>query len=108
LSLPFDYYCADVMRNPDLERIPRLFKMQVVILLTKDEGKIQEKKVPEIHFYESVLRLKLFIEEAESLGVLGLVEDFCLRRHSEYLFGESDLWLKNSHGPTTSAAKEIL
>jgi hypothetical protein len=106
LSLPFDYFAADVMRNPDLKRIPRLFKLQMVTLLTQDESKIQEKQVPEIHFYDSVLRLKLFIEEAESLGVLGLVEDFCLRRHNDYLFGESNLWL--SHGPTPTVAKKLL
>jgi hypothetical protein len=101
LSLPFDYFTADVMRNPDLH-LPLLFKLQIVTLLTEDERKIQKKKDPEMHFYESVLRLKLFIEEAESIGVLGQVEDFCLRRHNDYLFGDGALW--PSHGPTPTVA----
>lgn len=74
-SLPFEFFTADVMRNPVLEQIPRLFKLQVVNMLTKDERKVQGKRVPEVNFYEMILRLKLFIEEADSLNVLGLVDD---------------------------------
>ena len=79
-TLPFEYFLADVMRNPVLAPVPRLFKLQVVSLVTKNERELQGTKIPEIHFYEAVLRLKLFILEAESLGVLGLVDDFCIRK----------------------------
>jgi hypothetical protein len=62
--------------------------VQVIAVLTQDERRIQKKKVPEIHFYEIILRLKLFIEEADSLGVIGLAYDFCLRRfHNFFLRG---------------------
>jgi hypothetical protein len=72
LSLPFDYFTDDVMRNPDLKIIPSLFKIKVITLSTQDEGKIQEIFFPKIHFYECVLRLKLFIGEAEILRKVSL------------------------------------
>jgi hypothetical protein len=110
--LPFEYFTADVMRNPVLEPISRLFKLQVVHLSTTDERKIQRRIIPQSNFYETVSRLKLFIQEADrygdifssycmqsfhyvltppsdSLHVLGLVNDFCLRKNHDYFFGES-------------------
>ena len=87
-TLPFEYFTADVMRNPVLEPVPRLFKLQVVNLLTADEQRIQGKSIPIINFYETVLRLKLFIQEADSLRVLGLVDDFCIRKNHDFFFGQ--------------------
>jgi len=87
-SLPFEFFTADVMRNPVLEPVPRLFKLQVVNLLTADEQRIQGKRIPIINFYETVLRLKLFIQEADSLNVLGLVDDFCIRKNHDFFFGQ--------------------
>ena len=63
--LPFEFFTADVFRNPVLEPVPRVFKVQVVNLLTNDERKIQKRIIPQINFYETVLRLKLFIQEAD-------------------------------------------
>jgi len=74
-TMPFEFFTADVMRNPVLEPIPRLFKLTVVSLLTNDERKHQGRKIPLINFYETLLRLKLFLAEADSLGVLGQVDD---------------------------------
>lgn len=58
-----------------MTNIPRLFKLTVVNLLTNDERKIQGRKIPIISFYETLLRLKLFLAEADSLNVLGQVDD---------------------------------
>jgi len=85
-SLPFEFYTADIMRNKVLEPIPNFFKLQVVNILTNDERKIQQQKIPEVHFYEMILRLKLFLEEADSLNVLGLVDDFCIRKNHDFFF----------------------
>jgi hypothetical protein len=80
LVLPFEFFLADVLRNPILEPVPRLFKLQVLTLVTKNERELQRSKLPVINFYEALLRLKLFIMEAEGLGVLPLVDDFCIRK----------------------------
>jgi len=108
--LPFEFFTADVMRNPVMEPIPRLFKLQVVNLLTNDERQIQGRRIPQINFYETVIRLKLFIQEADSLHVLGLVDDFCIRKNHDYFFGEDALWLKKVHkkGGPPKAANEVL
>ena len=58
-----------------MTNVPRLFKLTVVNLLTHDERKIQGRRVPIINFYETLLRLKLFLAEADSLNVLGQVDD---------------------------------
>jgi len=104
-SLPFEFYTADIMRNKVLEPIPNFFKLQVVNVLTNDERKIQQRKIPEINFYEAVLRLKLFLQEADSLNVLGLVDDFCLRKNHDFFFGEDALWLRqiNKDRPTVGS-----
>ncbi|CAB9513406.1 expressed unknown protein [Seminavis robusta] len=129
-SLPFEFFLADVMRNPVLEPVPRLFKLQVVSLVTKNERDLQRKRVPEINFYEAVLRLKLFILEAESLGVLGLVDDFCIRKNvrsqslerkvlrlvfvylnatnDDYFFGEDHLWLQKVRGTKPRVLNKML
>lgn len=107
-SLPFEYFVTDVMRNPLMEPIPRLFKLQVISLLTQDERQIQGKKVPQIDFYEAVLRLKLFIEEADSLGVLGLVDDFVIRKNHDFFFGEDNLWLQQVRGKRAKLAPKLL
>ena len=103
-SLPFEFYTADIMRNKVLEPIPNFFKLQVVNILTNDERKIQQQKIPEVHFYEMLLRLKLFLEEADCLNVLGLVDDFCIRKNHDFFFGEDALWLKaiNKERPTVA------
>ena len=97
-NLPFEYFMSDVMRNPVLEQVPRLFKMQVVSLITKNERHIQGRRVPVINFYDAVLRLKLFILEADSLGVMGLCDDFAIRKNHDYFFGEDNLWLQKVRG----------
>lgn len=96
-SLPFEFFTADVMRNKVLEPIPSLFKLQVVNMLTNDERKIQGRKIPVISFFETMLRLKLFLQEADSLHVMGLVDDFCIRKNHDFFFGEDALWLKQMH-----------
>lgn len=108
VTLPFEFFTADVMRNPVLEQIPNLFKLQVVNLLTNDERRIQGKPIPEINYYETTLRLKLFIEEASSLHVLGLVDDFCIRKNHDFFFGEENLWLKDIHSVKPQIANKIL
>jgi hypothetical protein len=41
LNFPFfEYFTADILRNPMLEPIPHLFKLQVISLLTQDEKRI--------------------------------------------------------------------
>jgi hypothetical protein len=92
--LPFQYFLADVMRNPAMEQTPRLFKLHELSLLTQDERRVQKTEVPVIDFYEAVMRLKLFIQESDSLGVLGLVDDFVIRKQNDFYFGEDHLWLQ--------------
>jgi HMGL-like len=106
--LPFDYFTSDVLRNPVLEKFPRLFKLQVVSLLTADERKLQGKRVPQVNFYEMIVRLKLFLSEADSLGVLGLVDDFCIRKNHDYFFGEDNLWLQQVRGNRPKVVNKLL
>lgn len=107
-KLPFEFFTADVMRNPVLEPIPRLFKLTVVSLLTNDEKKVQGRRMPIINFYETLLRLKLFLAESESLGVLGQVDDFCIRKNHDFFFGEDHLWLKKKGHERPNIANKIL
>jgi hypothetical protein len=92
--LPFEYFLADVMRNPVMEQTPRLFKLHELSVLTQDERRVQKTEVPVINFDEAVMRLKLFIQESDSLGVLGLVDDFVIRKQNDFYFGEDHLWLQ--------------
>jgi len=107
-TLPFEFYTADIMRNKVLEPIPNLFKLQVVNLLTNDERKIQGKKIPEINFFETMMRLKLFLQEADSLRVMGLLDDFCLRKNHDFFFGEDALWLQQIHRDRPQVATKVL
>ena len=63
-----------------------------------DEKKVQGVKNPQVGFFECIIRLKLFIEEADSLGVLPLVDDFCLRENHDFFFGEDNYWLRKVRG----------
>jgi hypothetical protein len=94
-SLPFEYILADVMRNPVMEQTPRLFKLHELSILMQDERRVQKTQVPIFNFYEAVMRLKLFIQESDSLGVLGLVDDFVIRKQNDFYFGEDHLWLQD-------------
>lgn len=107
-TLPFDYFTSDVLRNPVLEKVPRLFKLQVVALLTTDERRLQGKRSPVVNFYETIVRLKLFIAEADSLGVLGIVDDFCIRKNHDYFFGEDNLWLQQVRGNRPKMVNKLL
>ena len=107
-SLPFEYFITDVLRNPLMEPVPHLFKLQVITLLTKDEREIQKKKIPQIDFYESIVRLKLFIQEADSLGVLPAVDDFVIRKNHDFFFGEDNLWLQQVRGNRSKLVPKML
>ena len=49
-----------------------------------------------------IIRLKLFIQEADSLGVLPLVDGFCLRKDHHFFFGDDHVCLRNKAVAGTS------
>jgi hypothetical protein len=56
-----------------------------------------------------VLWLKLFIDKADSLGViLGQVDDFCIRKNGNYFFGEDNLWLAQVRGSRPKVVNKLL
>ncbi|CAB9513551.1 expressed unknown protein [Seminavis robusta] len=91
--LPFDYYMADVVSNEGPGQFPKLLRLHMVRRLAKDEARHQNTKFPLIHFYETIVRLKLFIQEATHKGFLPLVDDFAMQRPLEALFGDELRWL---------------
>jgi hypothetical protein len=106
--LPFEYFLADVMRNPIMEQVPRLFKLHELSVLIQDERRVQKIQVPIITFHETVMRLKLFIQEADSLGVLGLVDDFVIRKQNDFYFGEDHLWLQECRESKSDEVSKLI
>lgn len=91
-EIPFRFFISDVVKNSVIDPFPQIFKSSVVRLLTQNEQRIQRtKKEPMMNFFETVLRLKLFIMEASSLGVLPTVDDFALRKNHDFFFGKIPL-----------------
>ena len=95
LSLPFETWIADVYENHVFESLPESFKNESIGFLVEDETMCQGVPNPKTRFFDCVIRLKLFIEEADSLGVLPLVDDFCLRKDHDFFFGDDTFGLRN-------------
>ncbi|CAB9521346.1 expressed unknown protein [Seminavis robusta] len=94
-AIPFEAYQKDFDLNPvAAQNVPRFIQ----VALKREEYRVmqesQKTKAPMLYFEERVLSLKLFIQEAESLQVLPLVDDFMLRRMFDNFFGEGDTWVQ--------------
>lgn len=74
-TLPLDFVGADITRNEFFSGIPNVLRLQIVRFVNQEAMKLQKTKVPVSNFHENILRLKLFIQEAESLGLFPLVDD---------------------------------
>ena len=98
MNLPFEFYKADQIRNPGYMKLPKIFRLYVLRNLVQEERKIQRRRVPEVNFYEQLMQLKLFIQEAESKGFRPLVDDFCLQRSIQAFFGDDFLWVRRKRG----------
>ena len=95
-QLPFEFVMADFFENKAAQHVPKLFKKQITKLMANDERRHQGLKRREsvtIEYNDVLLRLKLFIQEAVSIGALPLVDDFVLRRHYYTLFAEGGDWV---------------
>jgi hypothetical protein len=110
LSLPFETWIADVYENHVFEGLPQSFKNESIALLVEDETLCQGVPNPKVGFFDCVIRLKLFIQEADSLGVLPLVDDFCLRKDHDFFFGDDNFWLRSKadDGPRPEAVNKLL
>ena len=62
------------MQNHVLAAVPKLMKSYMSRLVVDEEQRLQGTKKPVVKFFDQIVRLKLFIEEAESLGVMPLVD----------------------------------
>ncbi len=69
---------------------------------------MQETDSPTVDFYDQILQLKLFILDAESLGVLPLVDDFSIRKNHDFFFGEDHLWLREVRGSRPRGVNQLL
>ena len=108
-TLPFTTYMKDVViDNILMKPIPKLFKRFVIKLITKQEMEFQGTERPVVEFYDSILQLKLFIQEAESLGVLPLVDDFSIRKNHAFMFGEDANWLRDVRGTRPKKVNQML
>jgi hypothetical protein len=110
LSLPFETWIADVYDNHVFESLPQSFKNESIALLVEDETMCQGVTNPKTGFFDCLVRLKLFIQEADSLGVLPLVDDFCLRKDNDFFFGDDNFWLRKKvdAGPRPEAVNKLL
>lgn len=71
-SLPLEFYQADHIRHPGATRVPKFLRLQIVRNAVRDERVMQNRKVPLVLFYDKIMQLKLFIQEAEDLGFFPL------------------------------------
>jgi hypothetical protein len=110
LSLPFETWIADVYENHVFESLPQRLKNESIGLLVEDEIMCQGVRYPKTGFFDCIIRLKLFIQEADSLGVLPLVDDFCLRKDHDFFFGDDNFWLRNKadDGPRPEAVNKLV
>ncbi|CAB9496456.1 expressed unknown protein [Seminavis robusta] len=93
-SLPFKVLVKDFDKNPANHFAPQFLRNTII----KNEIMIRQKSQntldPLETFEENLLSLKLFIEEAESLHVLPLADDFACRMPFNNFFGEGDSWVQ--------------
>lgn len=109
LQIPVQFWLKDIVVDNHVERdVPKLFKRYVVKLITDNERKLQGEPVPMMHFFEQIVKLKLFIEEAESLKVLPLCDDFVIRMNHDFFFGEDHLWLQEVRGSRPKVVKQLM
>ncbi|CAB9505436.1 expressed unknown protein [Seminavis robusta] len=93
-SLPFKVIQDDYDLNPAIQVVPQWARNKLKNREFKVMQDIQKTQDPLMTFEERLLSLKLFIEEAESLQVLPIVDDFACRLRFNLFFGEGDSWLK--------------
>lgn len=108
LELPFSFFFRDVMENHVLVPLPKMFKSYMHKLVVDEEKRLQGTRNPTVNFFDQIVRLKLFIEEAESLMVMPLVDDFVLRKNHDFFFGEDHDWLREVRGSRPKVIKQIL
>mmetsp|Transcript_3379 Transcript_3379/g.7744 ORF Transcript_3379/g.7744 Transcript_3379/m.7744 type:complete len:1027 (-) Transcript_3379:310-3390(-) len=108
MELPFSYFFMDILQNHVLAPLPKVFKQYMHKLVVDEEKRLQGTKHPKANFFDQILRLKLFIEEAEGLGVLPLVDDFVLRKNHDFFFGEDHDWLREVRGSRPKVIRQIL